>query len=178
MKSRQAHSPCAKAGRLFVTCSEAETESLGSALASELPVPAVVLLRGALGAGKTTLVRGMAAGLGLEDRAAVGSPSYTIVNVYQGRVPIYHVDLYRLEGRRDIRSVGLEDFIGRKGVTIVEWSERLPEESEATLKIEIVDEGDERRSIRVTRAGDMASGARSRHPRAVRPGHRHMRRQG
>jgi tRNA threonylcarbamoyladenosine biosynthesis protein TsaE len=110
-----------------------------------------VLLRGALGTGKTTLTRGIAQGLGLEDLSLVSSPSFTIVNVYHGRCPIYHVDLYRLEGARDLYSIGLDDFLGTEGVTVVEWSERLsgycgPD----TVQIEIEDAGAERRKIRLT----------------------------
>jgi tRNA threonylcarbamoyladenosine biosynthesis protein TsaE len=81
---------------------------------------------GDLGAGKTTLTRGIAQGLGLADTSLVNSPSFTLVNVYQGICPIYHVDLYRLEGARDLYSIGLDDFMGSEGVTIIEWSERSP----------------------------------------------------
>jgi len=126
-----------------------ETQRIGDELAASLKSPAVVLLCGPLGAGKTTLARGMAQGLGLADPAAVHSPSFTLVNIYQGRCPIYHVDLYRLSGERDLASVGLEDFLGRDGVTIVEWGERLGSGAEADLVVEIEDAGGDLRILRV-----------------------------
>ncbi|MDR0842014.1 MAG: tRNA (adenosine(37)-N6)-threonylcarbamoyltransferase complex ATPase subunit type 1 TsaE, partial [Acidobacteriota bacterium] len=79
-----------------------ETHRIGMEIARTLPVPGVVLLRGTLGMGKTTLTRGIAEGLGVEDTSCVCSPSFTLVNVYQGRCPIYHLDLYRLGGVRDL----------------------------------------------------------------------------
>ncbi len=134
---------------VFVTRSAEETEHFGRRLAASLPVPGVVLLRGPLGAGKTTLTRGIAAGLGVSDRSTVSSPSFTLVNIYEGRCPVYHVDLYRLEGERDIYSIGLEDFIGTRGVTIVEWSEKLKTLLPSATLIEIADRGDDTREILV-----------------------------
>ncbi len=125
-----------------------ETERFGRRLASSVPVPGVVLLFGSLGAGKTTLTRGIAAGLGVCDPAAVHSPSFTIVNVYQGTCSVYHVDLYRLTEKHSLRSVGIEDFIGRDGVTIVEWGERLGQYTGKALVVEIEDAGGEKRIIR------------------------------
>jgi tRNA threonylcarbamoyladenosine biosynthesis protein TsaE len=133
----------------FVTNSPEETQSLGIQLARRLPIPSVVLLRGALGTGKTTLARGIALGLGLQDAALVNSPSFTLVNIYQGRCPVYHVDLYRLEGERDIYSIGLDEFLGRDGVTIVEWCERLLFPAEAAVIVEFEDAGGDSRIIRI-----------------------------
>ena len=135
--------------RTILTRSPDATERLGRRLARVLPVPGVVLLCGALGTGKTTLARGIASGLGLRDPAVVHSPSFTLVNVYQGRCPIYHVDLYRLAGERDLSSVGLEDFLGRDGVTIVEWGERLGAYRDPALIVEFEDSGGESRTIRI-----------------------------
>lgn len=118
-------------------------------LARELDAPAVVLLRGELGAGKTTLTRGIAQGLGLADPTLVNSPSFTLVNIYQGDCPIYHVDLYRLRSERDLYSIGLDDFLGREGVTIVEWSERMTTPVERAMEIEIVDGGEDRRVLHI-----------------------------
>jgi tRNA threonylcarbamoyladenosine biosynthesis protein TsaE len=133
----------------FTTRSPEETQSLGIRIAQRLPVPSVVLLRGALGTGKTTLARGIALGLGLQDASLVNSPSYTLVNVYHGRCPVYHVDLYRLEGQRDLNSIGLDDFLGTDGVAIVEWSERLMFPIEPAIVIEIKDAGGDVRFIRI-----------------------------
>ncbi len=139
-------------GSMCVTQSEEETYRLGVDLAGRLKVPGVVLMSGALGAGKTTLARGIAAGLGIPDPAAVHSPSFTIVNVYRGRCPIYHVDLYRLEGGRDLHSIGLEDFIGSDGITLVEWSERLELELPGALVVELEDAGGDTRRIWILEA--------------------------
>jgi tRNA threonylcarbamoyladenosine biosynthesis protein TsaE len=128
-----------------------ETAELGSRLARELPVPSVVSLRGSLGAGKTTLARGLAAGLGLADPSVVASPSFTLVNMYSGSCPIYHVDLYRIGSARELDSLGLEDFLGRDGVTLVEWAERLPAAVDPELDIEIEDAGSEVRMLRIAR---------------------------
>jgi tRNA threonylcarbamoyladenosine biosynthesis protein TsaE len=126
-----------------------ETERIGLEIARSLPVPGVVLLRGSLGTGKTTLTRGIARGLGVSDPSLVNSPSFTLINVYHGRCPIYHVDLYRLDGERDLYSIGLDDFLGCEGVTIIEWSERLPSEFPNATVVEIEDRGEEQRVLHI-----------------------------
>lgn len=136
--------------RVVHSASPEETQRLGRQLGRSLSAPAVVLLCGSLGVGKTTMARGFAEGFGLEDPGAVHSPSFTIVNIYQGRCPIYHVDLYRLSGERDLASIGLEDFLGRDGVTLVEWGERLSSPIEASLVVEIEDAGEDSRIIRIS----------------------------
>jgi len=133
--------------RVVLTRSESETEELGARLAELLSVPSVVLLRGSLGAGKTTFARGMVRGLGVEDPSAVSSPSFTLVNVYRGRCPIYHVDLYRLSGDRELHSTGLDEIIDADGVTVIEWSERLGYPIPSAVEVEISDAGDDRRNI-------------------------------
>ena len=127
--------------------SSEETQRIGREIGKSLSIPGVVLLRGTLGVGKTTLTRGIAEGLGCEDADGVCSPSFTLVNVYRGRCPIYHVDLYRLTGARDIYTIGVDDFIGKDGVTIVEWSERLNEFFPNAIEIEIKYTGDDSRTI-------------------------------
>ncbi len=134
----------------YLSKSPEETMQFGRELAGSLPVPGVVLLRGDLGAGKTTLTRGIAAGLGLSDPSLVSSPSFTLVNYYQGDCPIYHVDLYRLDGARDLYSIGIDDFLGKTGVTIVEWSERLAFPLEGAVEIRIEDAGGDRRTLRIS----------------------------
>lgn len=135
---------------VFTTRSPVETHAAGVCIGRELPVPGVVLLLGPLGSGKTTLTRGIAEGLGLEDPSLVSSPSFALINIYQGTCPIYHVDLYRLTGKRDFDTVGLDEFLGSRGVTIVEWGERLLLPVEPAVIVELGDEGGDIRSLRVT----------------------------
>lgn len=133
----------------IVSRSPEETRRFGREFAKSLPIPGIVLLYGALGTGKTTLTRGIAQGLGLEDPGIVSSPSFTLVNTYQGVCPIYHVDLYRLRGERDLYLTGLDDFMGREGVTIIEWGERLGYLPAQAAVIELEDAGDDRRILHV-----------------------------
>ena len=111
----------------YLSHSEAETEALGRRLAAVLPPGAVVAYQGGLGMGKTAFTRGLARGLGYEGR--VTSPTFTIVNEYEGEggVPLFHFDLYRLEGAEDLFDIGWEDYLDRGGVCAVEWSERVEE---------------------------------------------------
>lgn len=111
--------------RIVKTRSEEETFRLAGELASGFTGSEVVLLTGELGAGKTVFAKGLAAGLGVADASRVCSPTYTLVNVHKGRVPVFHIDLYRLESPEEIRDLGWEDYLG-EGVVIVEWAERLP----------------------------------------------------
>jgi len=145
----------------LISHSPAETLELGSRLARTLSPGDVVLLTGTLGSGKTTLARGMAIGLGIEDPASVHSPSFTLVNRYQGRCPIYHADLYRVAGEREMRTIGLEDMCGSEGITIIEWGERMPGSVEATMQIQIFDLGGERRELRVVAMGQSRKPRRS-----------------
>lgn len=100
-----------------------ETVAEGERIARRLAPGSVVLLIGPLGAGKTTLAKGIARGLGVTEE--VISPTYTIVSEYQGRLPLHHVDLYRIEGREQIENLGLDDFLWGDGVSLVEWGEKL-----------------------------------------------------
>lgn len=110
----------------FRTCGEAETEALGARLAAILPPGAVVAYRGGLGMGKTAFTRGLARGLGYKGR--VTSPTFTIVNEYEGgRLPLFHFDMYRLEGADALFDIGWEDYLDRGGVCAVEWSELAEE---------------------------------------------------
>ena len=100
-----------------------ETEALGEALARTLRPGSVVAFTGDLGAGKTAFVRGLARGLGIGDR--VTSPTFTIVNEYEGRLPLFHFDMYRLGDEDELFDIGWEDYLNRGGVCAVEWSERI-----------------------------------------------------
>jgi tRNA threonylcarbamoyladenosine biosynthesis protein TsaE len=133
--------------RTLITRGPAETQAAGVSIGRGLPAPSVVLLIGPLGSGKTTLARGLAEGLGLADPTQVSSPSFALIHVYQGSCPIYHVDLYRLAGKRDFETIGLEEFLASRGVTIVEWGERLQMPLEPAVVVELSDEGDDVRRL-------------------------------
>lgn len=105
------------------SASEQETEAIGRELAQQLAPGAVVAFTGDLGAGKTAFVRGMAQGLGISQR--VTSPTFTIVNEYEGPTPLFHFDMYRLSGSEDLFDIGWEDYLSRGGVCAVEWSEQV-----------------------------------------------------
>jgi tRNA threonylcarbamoyladenosine biosynthesis protein TsaE len=112
--------------RKFRTESDAETIELGRRLAGELPARGVALLIGNLGAGKTTLAKGIVEGLGAGDADEVASPTFTLIHEYgEGRV--YHIDLYRLDEVRAVESLGLDELFERDALTLIEWGERFPE---------------------------------------------------
>lgn len=112
-------------GTTVLSRSEEETFRFAEDLGRSLTPPAVVLLFGDLGAGKTLFSKGLAAGLGVADVDEVSSPTFTLINRYQGRAPVYHIDLYRIEGIA-VEGLGLDDiFDDPKNVVIVEWAERL-----------------------------------------------------
>lgn len=119
----------------YLTNGPEETEALGERLARRLEAGAVVAYTGDLGAGKTAFTRGLARGLGIED--AVTSPTYTIVNEYPGKIPLFHFDMYRLSSSEDLFDIGWEDYLARGGVIAVEWSERVDDVLEDALKVVI-----------------------------------------
>jgi tRNA threonylcarbamoyladenosine biosynthesis protein TsaE len=111
--------------RKFRTESDADTIEFGRRLAAELPARGVVLLIGNLGAGKTTLAKGIVEGRGAGQRDEVSSPTFTLIHEYGGRV--YHIDLYRLDEARAVASLGLDELFERDALTLIEWGERFPE---------------------------------------------------
>ncbi len=110
--------------RRFETASEEETIELGRSLAEDLPRGAVVLLIGNLGAGKTTLAKGIVAGLNAGTPNDVSSPTFTLIHEY-GRV--YHIDLYRLETTAEVETLGLDEIFDSAAAVLIEWGERFPE---------------------------------------------------
>lgn len=136
----------------LVSRSPAETRAIGVTLGDLARPGDTFLLRGDLGAGKTTLVQGIAAGLGA--RARVTSPTFILVNEYRGRLPLYHVDLYRLASAESVATIGLEDYLEGDGVAAIEWPERamdlVPEEH---LEITLEHAGEERRRLRFEPVG-------------------------
>lgn len=114
----------------YITNSEEETFLLAKEIVKDFKGNEVVFLIGELGAGKTVFAKGIASGLGLEDINQVCSPSFTLVNIYQARWSIYHMDFFRLQGDAEIDDLGWEDFIDQ-GVIIVEWAEKMKTEIQA-----------------------------------------------
>ena len=110
----------------YRTTSEAATIALGERLARELPARAVVLLIGNLGAGKTTLAKGIVNGLDAAPPEEVSSPTFTLIHEYGGG-RVYHIDLYRLEEPREVETLGLEELFDREAVVLIEWGERFPQ---------------------------------------------------
>ncbi len=132
---------------VHTTRSEEETFGLARRLASGFAGDEVVLLTGELGAGKTVFAKGVAAGAGVADTSRVSSPSFTLVNIYEGRHRVFHVDLYRLDRAQDILDLGWEDMIGR-GIVLVEWAEKLPF-AVVGLAVRIEPAGDDARRITI-----------------------------
>ena len=110
----------------IITHSSEETTSWGRELAKKLTAPVVVLLTGDLGSGKTTLTKGIVAGLGAAGEDEVTSPTFTLVHVYGKAAKVYHADLYRIENFHDFETLGLEDVFAKPAIVILEWSERFP----------------------------------------------------
>ena len=132
----------------FETSSDEETLALGRKLAQLLPARAVVLLLGDLGAGKTTLAKGIAEGRGAARAEDVSSPTFTLIHEYGDPVSIYHVDLYRLDTVEQARRLGLEEFFEQPALVLVEWGDRFPElMPRDALTIRITQNGDDRRVL-------------------------------
>jgi len=124
--------------------SEEETFLMAKKIARQFKGKEVVLLVGELGAGKTIFAKGIASGLGVKDISLVSSPSYTILNIYQGTFPIFHFDLYRLENDAEVLDLGWEDYLDR-GVVVVEWAEKINFDLKAIRVIIEKGRGDERK---------------------------------
>ena len=129
------------------TRSAEETFELARKMAAGFEGTEVVLLIGELGAGKTVFAKGIAAGAGVADPSRVTSPSFTLVNVYDGRHPVYHIDLYRLEREAEIADLGWEDMLGR-GIVVVEWAEKLAFPVDGIV-VRIETAGDDERRITI-----------------------------
>ena len=110
---------------LIMSRTAAQTRRVGMLLGRSLEAGFLVALSGDLGAGKTEFVKGLARGLGVRRDYPVSSPSFVLVNEYPGRIPLYHIDLYRLSEGRDLEEMGLEEYFYGKGVTAIEWAEKV-----------------------------------------------------
>jgi tRNA threonylcarbamoyladenosine biosynthesis protein TsaE len=134
---------------IVTTRSEQETFAIGKTLAETLQPGTFVLLHGELGAGKTAFVRGVAAGLGANPDD-VSSPTFVLIQHYKGRMPLTHVDLYRLDSAAAVDDLGLEEMASG-GVVAIEWAERLPRSLDGSVTVRIDDLGDDRRQVRIER---------------------------
>ncbi len=137
--------------REVVTHSAEETIALGRSLAQSLAPPKLVLLRGDLGAGKTTLVKGIARAFDAAQEEDVTSPTFTLVHEYRGpQVNVYHVDLYRIDTPRQLETLGLDDLIAENSVLLLEWGEkfqRFVDERDVEIQIERL--GEDERRVRI-----------------------------
>jgi tRNA threonylcarbamoyladenosine biosynthesis protein TsaE len=139
---------------IFHTQNPLETIRLGKRIGHLLHAGDVVALTGELGTGKTHLIKGLAAGTGIRKSSYVSSPSFTFIHEYSGKVPFYHIDLYRLESEKEAEALGLEEYLGSAGITAIEWADkisaRLPQER---LLIRLFYVDDHSRSIEISGTG-------------------------
>lgn len=134
----------------FETHSDEETQAVGRQLAGLLSASGVVLLIGELGAGKTTLTKGIVEGRGAARAEDVGSPTFTLIHEYGDPVKVYHVDLYRLDTAEQVRRLGLEDLFLQPALALIEWADRFPElMPENRIEIRLRDAGETDRVIEV-----------------------------
>src|SRR6267154_673480 len=138
--------------REFTTKSADETIALGRELVSMLTPPKLVLLRGDLGAGKTTLVKGIAQGFQAASEEDVTSPTFTLVHEYRGSsATLYHIDLYRVDTPRELETLGIDDLIGENSVLLIEWGEKFPRfERERDVEIVLERTSETGRKIRIS----------------------------
>lgn len=132
-----------------------ETIKLGATLGSLISKGDVVALTGELGSGKTTLIKGIAKGLGVKDTRYVNSPSFVIVKEYKGKIPLYHLDVFRLDDPSTLDTVGYKEFFYGDGATVIEWADKirelLPDEY---LDIELFVKGEKEREIKIKAYGN------------------------
>ena len=131
----------------FITKNSQETKSLGKQIAKNLKAGDLIALYGELGSGKTTFVKGIVSGLGGQENQ-VTSPTFTLINEYSGRLPVYHIDLYRVGKQSELESLNLREYLYGDGVSLVEWFEFLPaHEVDEYLEIRIGHGGGNRREL-------------------------------
>ena len=123
--------------KIFRTRTPAETQTIGEEIGKQLRQGDLVALIGDLGTGKTCLTQGIARGVGVYPNQIVNSPSYTLINEYAGKTPIYHVDLYRLQNHDELLELGLDEYMEGNGICIIEWAEKLGSLKISHTKIQI-----------------------------------------
>ncbi len=140
----------------LVTKTDSETRQLGQHIGECLQNAAIIRLAGDLGSGKTCLVQGLARGLEVPNGYDITSPTYTLVHEYPGRIPLVHIDLYRIHGEMDAETIGLQDMLGQEVVLAVEWADRLGETfwpDLPTLNIDFQIQADDTRRLRLFGSG-------------------------
>ena len=137
------------------TKSTSETIRIGKSIGRLLRPGDVVALVGELGTGKTQFIKGLAAGLGVGKPTYISSPSFTLINEYPGRVPFYHIDLFRLKSEKEAEELGLEEYFQGEGITAVEWADKIPSWlPDENLRIHIHYTGENTRSLEIIGIGD------------------------
>lgn len=132
----------------LITNSAQETIKLGEQLGRHLKVGDVLGLIGELGSGKTTLVKGIAQGIGVKEKEQVASPSFVLIKEYPGRVPLFHFDLYRLNNLEDIEHLGVEEYLFNQGVCVIEWAEKMKMLLPDYLQINLSVKGENKRELK------------------------------
>lgn len=109
----------------MITKNAEETILAGEKLAKKLKPGDIIALSGNLGSGKTTFTKGIGKGLGVKNPRRINSPTFVLIKEYNGKIPLYHIDLYRLDGLKEIENLAVEEYIYGKGVTVIEWAEKM-----------------------------------------------------
>jgi tRNA threonylcarbamoyladenosine biosynthesis protein TsaE len=146
--------------KIFSSHSADETTELGRMLAAELRPGSIVLLRGELGAGKTTLVKGIAESFRAAEADLVTSPTFTLIHEYRGpQVTLYHIDLYRVDTQRELDTLALDDLMDANSILLIEWGEKFERfAKERDVEIAIEHAGGDERLIKIGRSGDRVIG--------------------
>lgn len=133
---------------IFETKSPEETIALGKKIGEKLKPGAIIAMEGTLAAGKTTITKGIALGLGIQEE--ITSPTFTLISEYEGRMPLYHMDVYRIDTTEDFLGLGVEEMLYGKGACVIEWSEKVrPELPKETITIRMKAGQNESRQIEI-----------------------------
>ena len=133
----------------FTTKSAEESEALGQKIGRALQQGDILAMRGPLAAGKTTLTKGIARSLGIRDE--ITSPTFCLISEYAGKMPLYHMDVYRLDGAEDFINLGTDDMLYGEGVCVIEWSERIMSElPDTAITVDISVNGDGSRTVNIS----------------------------
>lgn len=136
----------------IITRGEEETIKLGEKIAKRLKPGDTIAMSGEVGAGKTTLVKGIAKGLGVRNYRYVNSPSFVLVKEYKGKIPLFHFDIYRLDNLKDIEEIGYEDYLAREGVVVIEWAKKMERIlPKGYIEISLKIKGPEKRIINIVK---------------------------